>query len=161
MLLSNLILKEGLNTEGFEKSEVRQHQRRTKTGKMSTVKRYSTKRVSKKDFYKMTMKEAIEFGASVKILMRARNKALSRAYQNREDSKFKKAEKKFSKRRNEVINKFGIKTERYNQGRGLDSQQIAERLTDRQIKIYHIRAINEAIKKGKTIPNKVLKDYSK
>lgn len=70
MQLSNLILKKGLNIDGFEKSVVKEHTRRTKSGKLSTVKRYSNKKQKKEKLNPLTLLDKLEKETGLKVSMK-------------------------------------------------------------------------------------------
>lgn len=114
---------------------------------------------TRKKAWQMTKAEALEMAAKTGELRIARNRALNKAFQDRENPAYRAAEDAFNKHRERVISELGIKGQNYNKGMGLDSQQMAERLTPQQAESLHIEAIKKAIKDGKMIPQEVINDY--
>lgn len=116
-----------------------------------------------KEPWQMTGAEALAFGKSVNEKYKARNRIANTlrsqtgAYQDSEE--YKAADRDLAETRRNVIEKLGIAADNYNGGRGLDSQQKAERLSDAQIRAYHKRAVQKALSEGKPVPPDVLAEY--
>jgi hypothetical protein len=109
--------------------------------------------------WQMTKAEALEMAAKTGELRLARNRALNKAFQDKDDPSYRAANEAFNKHRERVISELGIKGQNYNKGLGLDAQQIAERLTPQAAEALHRAQIEKAIKDGKLIPDSVLNDY--
>jgi hypothetical protein len=118
---------------------------------------------AQKEPWEMTTAEAIAFGKSVGEKKNERNRianslrASTGEYKDSEE--YKKAERDFANARENVIGKFGLSSDNYNQGRGKDAQQKAEVLSDSQIKALHKTLVQKAITEGKQVPATVLADY--